>query len=109
MADATITQADIDNLAQKLDQQLGGLSDKEKAILHGVFALAGSAVERARAGGKSKGDPTLSISGAVAPLSSGFKEAFKPGASAQFQTAGKGGQDPDHLITWTRGSVAVGV
>lgn len=109
MADTKITQADIDNLAQKLDKNLGGLDEKEKALLHGVFALAGSAIERARASGKSTKEPTLSVSGSVGPLSAGFKEAFQPGSSGGFQAAGKGGADPAGLVTWTRGSVAVGI
>ncbi|XXF77073.1 hypothetical protein P2318_29065 [Myxococcaceae bacterium GXIMD 01537] len=113
MAEMKVSQADIDKLAQKLEQQLSGLSDKEKALLHGVFALAGSAIEKARAGAKSQGgETTLSVSGNLAPLSAGFKEAFQPGSTATFGAQARG--KPDHdgsagLITWTRGNVAIGI
>lgn len=110
MANIKITQADIENLAHKLDLHLADLSEHEKALLQGVFALAGSAIEKARDGGKANRETTLSMTGPVGPLSVGFKEAFHPGSSAAFEARNRreDGDDP-HIITWTRGSVSVGI
>ena len=44
MADQTITQSDIAALASKLDEVADVLTDKEKALLLGVFKLAGQAL-----------------------------------------------------------------
>ncbi|WP_296710511.1 hypothetical protein [Rhodoblastus sp.] len=81
MADQTITPEDIAALASKLDEMAAVLTDTEKALLLGIFKLAGQALSSrmstvASAGQQESGRLAAPSSG-VASLSSGFKGAFQ--------------------------------
>ena len=75
-----VTQADIDDLATKLDQFGAVLNDREKAIMIGVLELAGQGVDAAA----SAAATTPSTPTPVPPLSVGFRDAFKQGVGTRF-------------------------
>ena len=47
MADTTVTNADVDSLASKLESMSGEFSAQEQATLHALFGLAAMGVEAA--------------------------------------------------------------
>lgn len=81
MADQTITPEDIAALASKLDEMAAVLTDTEKALLLGIFKLAGQALSSHMSSVTSPGQQESGRLGApaagVASLSSGFKGAFQ--------------------------------
>jgi hypothetical protein len=98
-----VTQADIDDLATKLDEFGAVLNDREKAIMIGVLELAGQGV--AAAASKAAANPPTPSTTAVPPLSVGFRDAFKQGVGTRFRiddsaqtesTTVKGGVSVDH-------------
>lgn len=98
MADQIVTQAEISNLAKKLDELGDVLNEKERAVLLAIFKLAGNAIStRLKGGGSGDGQTE---SGAVGPrppgggtgtmassgpaLSAGFRGAFQSLGSTDF-------------------------
>ncbi|WP_374544515.1 hypothetical protein [Rhodoblastus sp.] len=84
MADQTITADDITALASKLDEMAAVLTDTEKALLLGIFKLAGQALSShmsnvtGSGGQQESGRVAAPAAGVgVASLSSGFKGAFQ--------------------------------
>jgi len=90
----TASQQDIETLAKKIDKLGEGLSEKEKALLLGVFGMAqsyvASNVERTATSAKARNfvaNPKLgdlqiqaaSSGGELPKLSEGLIDAFKPG------------------------------
>ena len=82
MADQTITADDITALASKLDEMATVLTDTEKALLLGIFKLAGQALSShmsnvTGSGGQQESGRVAAPAAGVASLSSGFKGAFQ--------------------------------
>jgi hypothetical protein len=93
MADQSVTQADLANLASKLDEVADVLTDKEKTLLLAVFKLAGEAIaarvqSAPAAGQKESGSMRPGTAGATLArstvLSDGFKGAFQSVGKADF-------------------------
>ena len=88
MADQTITQADLANLAKKLDEVGDVLSEKEKTLLIAIFKLAGEAISVRVQGASSSGEKESGLSRAAVTrstaLSAGFKGAFQSVGKADF-------------------------
>lgn len=118
MPDTQVTQADIANLARKLDELGEVLSATERSILLAVFKLASASITaRVQGGGSESAGQTESGStrtatprpgttGAAAgtgaaSLSSGFREAFKPLGNAEFTLRDRVGE--------VAGGVGIGV
>lgn len=78
-----ITQADIDNLATKLDDFSEALSPQERDVLLTIMRVAGEALE------SSGGETTTEISGGR--LSDGFRDAFQRGVGTTFRIDPEGG------------------
>jgi hypothetical protein len=78
-----VTQADIDDVASKLDEFGAVLNDREKAILLGVFSLAAGGISKAA---QSAGTPQsgTSAQSSVPSLSAGFRTAFQKGVGTRF-------------------------
>jgi hypothetical protein len=76
-----VTQADIDDIAKKLDEFGAVLNEREKAVLLGVLGLAADGIEKAAAAA-----PPAPPKGAssVPSLSSGFRNAFQKGVGTRF-------------------------
>ncbi|MCI4678168.1 hypothetical protein K9U39_15145 [Rhodoblastus acidophilus] len=81
MADQTITAEDIAALASKLDEMAAVLTDTEKALLLGIFKLAGQALSSHMSSVTGSGQQESGRLGApasgVGSLSAGFKGAFQ--------------------------------
>jgi hypothetical protein len=80
MSEITMSQADIDALAGKLDGLADQLSADEQALLLAVFEVAGAAIEAqaAEVEGFSL-NFTYGVARNHAPLSEGFRNAFSRG------------------------------
>jgi hypothetical protein len=83
----TMTSADIDALAAKLDALADQLTDDERALLLEVFRRAGAAADDEVSGfsfswGGGVGDAfSVGFTPARIPLSEGFRGAFSPGVN----------------------------
>ena len=83
----TMTSADIDALAAKLDALADQLTDDERALLLEVFRRAGAATDAEVSGfsfswGGGVGDAfSVGFTPARIPLSEGFRGAFSPGVN----------------------------
>ena len=81
----TMTSADIDALAAKLDGLADQLTDDERGLLVEVFRRAGAATESEVSGfswGGGVGDAfSIGFTPARIPLSEGFRGAFTPGVN----------------------------
>lgn len=86
MAEQTISQSDLANLAKKLDEIADVLTEKERAVMLAVFKLAGQAIAARLQGGEGsqKESGGLRTSLKSASLSEGFRGAFKPIGAADF-------------------------
>jgi hypothetical protein len=92
MADQVVTQAEINSLAQKLDELGDVLSEKERAVLLAIFKLAGNAISARVQGGAGGGQTESGGLGPRAPggmsggpaLSAGFRGAFQSLGSTDF-------------------------
>jgi hypothetical protein len=73
--EVNVTQQDIDALARKLDGFGGGLSDRERSLLLGIFALAGKRLRDSRANAGNGSTQTQ--------LARGFRDAFQPGVGGK--------------------------
>ena len=86
MADLTISQTDLANLAKKLDEIGDVLSEKERSVLLAIFKLAGlsiaSKVQGADSSQKESGMRASALT--RASLSEGFKGAFQSIGAADF-------------------------
>lgn len=115
MTEINLDQRDIENLAGKLDEFSAVLSDKEKALLHAVFGLASTALNRASGEAESGGvqmrelssfaDAKVRLPQTVPRLSDSFRDSFKPGGKGRF-TIGRGSEVADvsvggTTVTWT--------
>lgn len=81
----TVTQEDIDGLAQKFDEFADVLSDREKSVLYGVLGLAGQAVDELVAAGDQGAGPDAGEPADLPALSTQFKEAFDNGVGTRFR------------------------
>ncbi|WP_409328860.1 hypothetical protein [Trujillonella humicola] len=106
--DQTITQGDLAALARKLDELGDVLTEKEQTLLLAVFRLAGKEInDRVRASASSGSGSQTESGRAVAAarttgrLSAGFKDAFVPVGTADFNL--RGGLDE------VAGGVGIGV
>jgi len=79
--DVTVTQADVDDMASKLDQFGAVLNDREKAVLLGIFGLAAQAISDEVRGSTS----TPAQPSSLPSLSSGFRAAFQKGLGTRFR------------------------
>ncbi len=94
----TMTSADIDALAAKLDGLAGQLTDDERELLVEVFRRAGVAAEaEAEVSGFSfswgggVGDAfSVGFTPGRIPLSEGFRGAFRPGGNVMDDPGGGG-------------------
>jgi hypothetical protein len=109
MAETTVTQTDIANLARKLDEVGDVLTATERAILLAVFRMASVAIA-ARVGGGTEGEGRQTESGAarvglpttnIPSLSAGFKNTFRAIGNAEFQVRDRLGE--------AAGGVGIGV
>ena len=78
-----VTQADIDDIAKKLDEFGAVLNDRERAVLLGVLGLAADGIEKAAAGAPPPPPPATGGS-TIPSLSSGFRNAFQKGVGTRF-------------------------
>lgn len=87
MPEYPVTQSDVQTLGDKIGGLEQQLSDQEKALLSGVFALAtesistGSSSVVARGGGKDT-PIEVGVEGDLPPLRDQFVNAFTPGEVA---------------------------
>jgi hypothetical protein len=95
MESLTITQTDISNLADKLDELGAVLTDKENQVLLAVFKLASLEVNRRIQGTGSTGQQTESGASAApvraistAKLSTEFKGTFASVGASSFALSG---------------------
>lgn len=79
-----ITQADIDDVAKKLDEFAAVLNERERSILLAVVGLAGKAVQDLYEAG-TKGAAGAPGPKALPALSAGFRQAFANGVGAKFR------------------------
>jgi len=88
MADVTVTQSDLANLARKLDELGAVLTEKERALLLAVFRLAAASIasklQTTQTESGSAGPVTGPVTPNIPPLSGGFREAFSPLGSSSF-------------------------
>jgi hypothetical protein len=85
-----ITQADIDNIAKKLDELAEVLTDRECTIFLTMMQLAGKELrERLQSSSEPPRSPPSSSS-SLPPLSAGFRSAFQPGVGARLTYAETG-------------------
>jgi hypothetical protein len=85
MPDYPVTQSDVQSLGDKIAGLEPTLSDGEKALLSGVFAIAtdsistGSSSVVARGGGSKDTPVEIGVEGDLPPLRDQFVNAFTPG------------------------------
>lgn len=98
----TISPAEIEEMAKKLDKLGSQLSDNERALLVAVFGMASTAIADATkkveehlgapvAGKLNKPDQFdlgKTENGKIPPLSQAFKESFSPGTAGRFALEG---------------------
>lgn len=95
MAEVTIAQKEIDDLAKKIDQFGSSLNERERAVLLGVFSQASSARYKAIADARGAGlsVPTTpppivaTIPRQLPSLSDRFKDSFWPGRAGRYEFA----------------------
>ena len=80
---AELTQQQIQDLGQKLDQLGQNLNDEERSALLAVFGLAEQAMAEH---GANQAGAAPATAGAPVPLSEGFDSIFQSGLGAGMQT-----------------------
>ena len=76
-----VTQADVDDIAKKLDEFGAVLNDREKAVLLGVLGLAAEGINAASQAASGSSSSTAPLPS----LSSGFRNAFQRGVGSRFR------------------------
>ena len=76
-----VTQADVDDIAKKLDEFGAVLNDREKAVLLGVLGLAAEGIDAASQAASASSSSTAPLPS----LSSGFRNAFQKGVGTRFR------------------------
>lgn len=108
----TITQADINNLAQKLDQLGDVLSDKERTLLLAVFKLAGSAlanrVQSATSAQSGQSETESGMRGASLSTSNLGRLSLSRGFSDAFASVGPSSVVVDP-VSEVAGGVGIGI
>jgi hypothetical protein len=83
--DIVLTQSDVDDIAQKLDEFGAVLNDREKVILLATLALAGQGIAKAAQAATPEKSPSPAPP-TLPSLSSGFRNAFQKGIGSHFST-----------------------
>jgi hypothetical protein len=79
-----VTQADVDNVARKLEEFSAVLSDRERAVLMSVIGIAGQAIDKLVSDVQSGGGTAPGGAAAGGSLSQGFRDAFARGVGTKF-------------------------
>lgn len=85
MPDVTVAQSDVESLGEKIGGLESQLSDKEKALLLGVIAVASDTISSGSGTlvSRQSGQDTpiaVDVQGSLPPLRDQFVKAFTPGA-----------------------------
>jgi len=82
MASVKVTQDDVESIARKLDELSAALTEREIAVLQGVFGLVGQSIDQLAAASPATTAPELPAK--LPPLSTGFRQAFEHGVGTKF-------------------------
>ena len=86
MPDVPVSQNDVESLGEKIGSLESQLSEKEKALLLGVFAVASDSISSGTSPvvSRESGQDTpmaVEVQGSLPPLRDQFVNAFTPGAA----------------------------
>jgi len=88
MPDIPVSQSDVESLGEKIAGLEPQLSEKERALLLGVFAVASDSISSGSSTVVSRVSDqetpiAVEVGGALPPLRDQFLQAFTPGAAAE--------------------------